>query len=223
MEDIRIEKLQRALEIAMYKITKNAHNLSYFNSINYQKNIVSLKKGVISDKKVLSTNQLALYDAFSNSIIVDFFELTNDINVEQLALLLLHELVHMMSTNRELNKMGYNDASLPLTYNEACTQWITLKLFYDNNNFEQGLANNFIYPESVKALDKAINNGLNEEILFSGFFEANIHTSISLMNSEQKSKWLDLFLEMSTSLEEKISSSDMEQLQQKIDDSKNKI
>lgn len=220
MEDIIIKKLQSAFEIACYKIMNNVNKLSYFNPTNYQKNISSLKKIIISDEKAFSTNQIALYDSFSNSIIVDFFELTSTITVEQLALLILHELVHMMSTNRELNKIGYSDDSLPLTYNEACTQWITLKLFYDNNNFEQGLTSNFIYPESVKELDRAINNGLNEEILFSGFFEADIHLSIALMSSEQKSKWLDLIMKMSINLEEKESLYGMESLQQKITDVK---
>lgn len=220
MEDIIIKKLQSAFEIACYKIVNNVNKLSYFNPTNYQKNISSLKKIIISDEKAFSTNQIALYDSFSNSIIVDFFELTSTITVEQLALLILHELVHMMSTNRELNKIGYSDDSLPLTYNEACTQWITLKLFYDNNNFKQGLTSNFIYPESVKELDRAINNELNEEILFSGFFEADIHLSIALMNSEQKSKWLELITKMVTSSEEEISLHSMKNLQQKITDVK---
>lgn len=81
-DDIRIEKLQRALEIACYKIMNNVNKLSYFNPTNYQKNISSLKKIIISDEKAFSTNQIALYDSFSNSIIVDFFELTSTITVE---------------------------------------------------------------------------------------------------------------------------------------------
>lgn len=81
-DDIRIEKLQRALEIACYKIMNNVNKLSDFNPTNYQKNISSLKKIIISDEKAFSTNQIALYDSFSNSIIVDFFELTSTITVE---------------------------------------------------------------------------------------------------------------------------------------------
>ena len=110
-----------------------------------------------------------------------------------------------------------------MVYNEACTQWLTLKLFYDNDDFEQGLVSNFIYPESVRELNILISNGINEDVIFSGFFEANINVSTMLMNNEQKSKWVDFVLKMSTSLEERVASFEMEQLQQKIADSKNKI
>ena len=71
MDDIKIEKIRKAMKLAVDKITKNVYNLSYFNAINYNKNATNLKKVVVSDEKLLSANQLAIYDSFSNTVIVD--------------------------------------------------------------------------------------------------------------------------------------------------------
>ena len=138
-----------------------------------------------------------------------------NISVENLAILILHEYIHMASTDYTRQIIGFESEILPKTYNEALTHWLALKLFYGDDKLENAVNNNIIYPNSVRQIDRLIRETSEKEI-FNHFFEADINKNSSQMSKKTRMKWVDVILKLSSSEEEKITNSGLQKIQDKI-------
>ena len=215
----KIERLKKATKNINKKFTEGLQKITYFNSANLNKNSVTFKRLLVKGEKISSAGQLALYSSKLNTLIIDEYNLNENISDEQLEILLLHEYLHMASTDLEKQVIGFESFAMPMSYNEALTQWLTLKLYYGENFIKENLQNNQIYSESVIRIDSLIEK-IGEENVFYGFFEANIDKNLKNMPKEFKSIWLDEILYLGSSNEEKIAKISMEQLENRIISSK---
>ena len=102
---------------------------------------------------------------------------------------------------------------MPITYNEALTQWLTLKLYYGKKNMEEAIQKNELYPESVRRINSLIER-VGEENIYNGFFEADIKKNLNQMPKEFKSELLDEILRFANSNEEKLSKLSIQKLEQ---------
>ena len=212
-----MENLRMATKNANKIVNENLPKLSYFNDVNFRKNAPNLKRYITKD--VLDGNQWLIYLSSSNSMIVDESRLPHqDVPIEALQLLIVHEYIHMASTDVEKGTIGFESKDLPITYNEALTQWLALKLCY-GDKIEELLPVNFVYPESVKRVHELIKD-VGEEVIFNHFFEANTKKNVSEIPKDKKDKWINTILELSTSYEEKLSKSSMDILHEKINETK---
>ena len=84
---------------------------------------------------------------------------------------------------------------------------------------QQALETNIIYPESVIKIDNLINN-IGEYTIFNGYFENDIKKSVSQMNKDSKALWLNSIMELFNSKEEKISIERLNELENKVNNSK---
>lgn len=209
-----MEKLRKATLEANKIVNQKLPQLPYFNDVNFRKNAPNLKRYITND--VLPSNQFVVYLSPSNSIVVDESKLPHEeVPIEALQLLIVHEYIHMASTNVKDQIIGFESKDLPITYNEALTQWLALKLCY-GDKLEEAIQTNFVYPESVKKVNELI-KAVGEEIIFNHFFESDIKSNINEMPIDKKSLWIDKILELSTSREEKLSASGLQELQDKVD------
>ena len=84
---------------------------------------------------------------------------------------------------------------------------------------QQALETNIIYPESVIKIDNLINN-IGEHTIFNGYFENDIKKSLSQMNKDSKALWLNSIMELFNSKEAKISIERLNELENKVNNSK---
>ena len=181
------------------------YNLKYFDKTNYENNIQDLKFELTDDEDndLFKEWQLALYEPSTNTICINANMLDMGIiNEEQLCLMLMHELVRMSSTNRKEGAIGFAHEAVPFTYNEGCTQYIALKLYYDELS-EEVLNNNSIYPISTRIIKSSV-DALGEELIFDGFFEANFKKEVDGFTPKVLDKWIDYVMEIDGSLEEQM-------------------
>ena len=217
MEDIYEQNmviLKNASNKALSLLSK-LKDLKYFDNTNYENNIKDIKFTLVSedDAKIFNNNQLALYHLDTNSIYVRESMLNSSVlNEDFVCMLLLHELIHMASTNRKKNKNGFSHDALPITYNEGCTQYITLKILYDN--MEEAINNNTVYPESTKAIKDAVDS-LGEEKMFDGFFSCDVRKHADNLNPKELDRWVDTIMVLTNSLEEKMSKESANLLQER--------
>ena len=118
----KIERLKKITKNVNNKLIENLQKLKYFNSTNFNKNIVTFKRFLISGEKISTDGQLALYSSKLNTLIIDEYNLNENISDEQLEILILHEYLHMASTDLEKQVIGFESEAMPITYNEALTQ-----------------------------------------------------------------------------------------------------
>ena len=215
MSDKNIEKLNKATKKVMQIISERIITLPYFNDKNLKINKNTLKK-ILVEGEFLPNGVVAIYITKTNTIYIQKETLEN-ITEEKLVEILLHEFIHYLSANLETKIVGFDDKTLPITYNEALTQWLTLKSLYEN--MQQALETNIIYPESVIKIDNLINN-IGEHTIFNGYFENDIKKSLSQMNKDSKALWLNSIMELFNSKEEKISIERLNELENKVNNSK---
>ena len=158
-----MENLRIATKNANKIVNEKLPQLPYFNDVNFRKNAPNLKRYITRD--VLEGNQWLVYLSSSNSMIVDESKLPHqDVPIEALQLLIVHEYIHMASTDVEKQVIGFESKDLPITYNEALSQWLALKICY-GDKMEELLQVNFVYPESVKKVHELIKD-VGEEVIF---------------------------------------------------------
>ena len=215
MSDKNIEKLNKATKKVMQIISEKIITLPYFNDKNLNINKNTLKK-ILVEGEFLPNGVVAIYITKTNTIYIQK-EILENITEEKLVEILLHEFIHYLSANLETKIVGFDDKTLPTTYNEALTQWLTLKSLYEN--MQQALETNIIYPESVIKIDNLINN-IGEYTIFNGYFENDIKKSVSQMNKDSKALWLNSIMELFNSKEEKISIERLNELENKVNNSK---
>lgn len=215
MDDKNIEKLNKATKKVMQIISKKIITLPYFNDKNLNINKNTLKK-ILVEGEFLPNDVVAIYITKTNTIYIQKETLEN-ITEKKLVEILLHEFIHYLSANLETKIVGFDDKTLPITYNEALTQWLTLKSLYEN--MQQALETNIIYPESVIKIDNLINN-IGEYTIFNGYFENDIKKSLSQMSKDSKALWLNSIMELFNSKEEKISIERLNELENKVNNSK---
>ena len=205
---INMTKLNSATSRALELLDK-LRTLSYFDSTFLDNNLKTLRKATVSNEDGISfftASQAAVYLSSINSLLLkDELLDMREINEDALTLIILHELIHMASTNLETQVIGYSNSALPVTFNEACTQYLAIKVMFEEN-MDQGLSTNFIYPESTLKI-KALIDEIGEEALYRGFFKAEVINMTNNMDKEAKSKWIDTIFEMFYTNEEKVSTS----------------
>lgn len=212
-----MENLRIATKNANKIVNEKLPQLPYFNDVNFRKNAPNLKRYITRD--VLEGNQWLVYLSSSNSMIVDESKLPHqDVPIEALQLLIVHEYIHMASTDVEKQVIGFESKDLPITYNEALSQWLALKICY-GDKMEELLQVNFVYPESVKKVHELIKD-VGEEVIFNHFFEADIEKNLKEMPKDKKKKWIDTMLDLSCSYEESLSRTSLDILHSKVNDTK---
>ena len=210
-----IERLKKATQKVNKIVLEKLQELPYFNNTNFNENLKTFKRDLIYGEKLTTDGQLALYSSRLNTLFIDENNLDEIISDELLELLILHEYLHMASTNQEKQIVGFESEAMPVTYNEALTQWLTLKLYYGQENMQEAIRNNIIYPESVKRVDSIIAN-VGEENVFNRFFEADIKKNISELPRGCRNEWLNQILFLGDSEEEKNAKLSLERLEQNI-------
>lgn len=211
----KIERLKKVTLKVNEIIRDKLPRLPYFNNANINKNLSTFKRELLYGNDLLVNNQLAAYSSKLNSLLIEEEKVNEDISDEQLEILILHEYIHMASTDIENQVVGFESNVMPVTYNEALTQWLTLKLYYGEEDMDKAIQNNILYPESVKMVDGLIKT-IGEEEMFNGFFEANIKKNTTELPKEKKDIWLDTVLQLGSSEEERVSKNGLKQLEQKI-------
>lgn len=193
------DKLRLATRIVNSIIENHLFNLSYFNKENLMCNSKTFKKVIVEDgKNFFSDNQIAIYISKTNTLAIDSRLINENITIEMLVLIILHECLHMVSFDSNTAIIGYENEALPITFNESCTQFLALKLMH-----EYGIKiENFMYVDSVSLLNKMIKD-IDEETLFSGFFKADLKLMLGKLSSEKKSTFIDYILQFSQLSEEK--------------------
>ena len=155
MEEIyeqNMEILKRATSKATQDVLK-LYDLPYFDKKNYEENKSTLKfiLALGDEGEFLSDDQVAIYVASTNSIYLkDSLLHKTLIDEEVLRMILLHELIHMASTDRKKGRVGFETDAFPITYNEGCTQFLTLKVL------DKKIEENIMYPESTKYVKEVI-------------------------------------------------------------------
>ena len=195
------------------------YNLPYFDKKNLEKNKKNIKFILIdeSDGKFFSENQSALYMNVDNSMCIKKSVLYSDVlNKDDLHTLLVHELIHMASSNTDKKKTGFAHKAFPITYNEGCTQYLTLKVLY-GEDIDKALENNHFYRESTKFIKKIVDD-IGEEKLFNGYFEANPRKSVDGFTPKELDKWTDTVMEMTRSREELLANNNIEQFKNNINE-----
>ena len=216
-EEILKESTTRINDILENKL----FNYPFFNNTNYEKNIKTFKKVICDDASYL-LNSPAVYFSSINTLVVNLRVINQEtITVEALTTLLLHEIIHMASTNLDNLNIGYisNNGGYPKIYTEAATQYLTLKLLY-GDNIEEAINNNYIYPEAVKLFSKMVDE-VGEEVVFNGFFEADPNKHREELPMDRLLVWGNYILQM-VNLEEQAYCDDIEKSVEDAIDKQNK-
>ena len=211
----KIERLKKATKNVNKKLTEGLSKLPYFNSTNLNKNAITFRRYLINGEKIVTNGQLALYSSKLNTLIIDESILEENISDEQLEILILHECVHMASTDLEKQVIGFESEAMPITYNEALTQWLTLKLYYGKKNIKEAIQKNELYSESVIRINSLIEKN-GEAIIYNGFFEADIQKNLKQFPKETKPDLIDEILFFGNSNEEKNAKISMKKLEKNI-------
>ena len=205
--------IRNAYNRATQLVTK-IYDLSYFDKTNYEKNIHDFEPVLVTEKdsKLFGQNELALYYPIINKLCIQESLLHEGVlNEDITCLVMLHEMLHMASTNREKQETGFNHEAYPITYNEGLTQYLALKIYYDN--IEEAIKNNIIYPESTTYVKKIIDE-LGEEKVFNGFFKAKARESVEKFSPKELDKFTETIMALTNSLEEKQSKENLNNFEQ---------
>ena len=209
--EIRIMKATNAVNnIIMNKVIE----LPYFNNKNLNNNISYFNKTIVEDEDILPDMYLAAYSSRINSIIVQPKDVEKATD-EQLVSILLHEHIHMLSSDMKNGNIGYNDGKEPVIFNEAATQWLTLKLINENNNMDDAIKNNVLYKESVKKIDDII-KCVGEENFYSHYFEASLKTMLEEQNEYNFDVIVNCLSDMKESNEEVLAEQELNKLKNNI-------
>ena len=234
--------LNRATARAV-ELIKKLYNLSFFDKSNYETNIKDIRFILATDDEIeeskeengfLDKNQIALYVAKINAVIIKKSLLEQGVLLDEntVCMVLLHELIHMASTDRKKGFIGLFHEALPITYNEALTQYLALKLFYtdvpskDSDNYissifsglrilDEAIDKNQFYPESVKTIRDLI-KVFGEDKIFTGFFEADARKSIDSFKPQQLDFLTDYLMVLSNSLEERMAKEELESIEKEV-------
>ena len=221
MEERFIENmnvLNTALSKAFDDINK-LYDLPYFDKENFEKNKKDLQLILVNedDGKFFGDDQAAMYLINNNSLCVKKSILNNyKVYEDALHALLLHELIHMSSTNVEKKRTGFDHDAFPITYNEGCTQYLTMKLLY-GDDIDKALEGNIFYPESTRFVKKIVDD-LGEEKVFHGYFEADARKCVDAFTPKELDIWTDTVMKMSKSNEERITRDNMNQMKENVDE-----
>ena len=209
--------LNNALSKAFKDLDK-LYDLKYFDKSNYENNKKDMGLILVDEEngKLFGKDQVAMYMP-NNSLCVKESILHNyKLDEEVIRTILLHELVHMASTNKEKGKTGFAHEAFPLVYNEGCTQYITLKLLY-GDEIDKGLSSNTFYPESTSFIRKIV-EGIGEEKLFNGFFEAKPRKSVDGFTPKELDVYIDSVMAMSMCNEEQMALDNMNQMNNNVEE-----
>ncbi len=162
------EVTQNVNNIIMQKIFK----LPYFNDKNFKANNPSFKR-ILTNGKITYNKELSkgLYLVDENQLIIN----SDTVKAE----LILHETIHMLTADRTRNIIGYKETEEYRLFNEAATQWLTIKCIKNNVNSYKG-----DYYPYVNIFNKLVED-IGEEKIFSGFFEANINKMFNELTDEE--------------------------------------
>lgn len=219
MEEIyeqNMEILKRATSKATQDVLK-LYDLPYFDKKNYEENKSTLKfiLALGDEGEFLSDDQVAIYVASTNSIYLkDSLLHKTLIDEEVLRMILLHELIHMASTDRKKGRVGFETDAFPITYNEGCTQFLTLKVL------DKKIEENIMYPESTKYVKEVIDS-LGEEKIFNGFFEAKPRKSVDGFTPKELDNWIDTIMALTRSLEEQRAKEGIKTINDQIEEYRN--
>lgn len=193
------------------------YDLPYFDRKNYEENIKDFQFVLVNEdeEKLFEENQIAMYHSGLNKILVKESMLNEGLLDEnELSIILFHELIHMASSNRKRGMIGFNHSALPITYNEGCTQYLAIKMFYEDN-IDEGLLNNRLYPQSTLAI-KNIVDLLGEEKIYRGFFSADARKEVDAFSPKELDVWIDTIISMDRSYEEEKSKENLNSLKNRI-------
>ena len=213
----KLARLDNAFTKAVEIINERLWSKKYFTSVHYLNNMGTFQKLLVS-KNDLDINSLATYLVSANILLVqeEYIDLLPD---DVLVILTIHELLHFFSANRAKNITGYKtDEFWPSSYNEGCTQWLALRLFY-GDEYKEGLKSNFVYPKSVDSIDKLVDI-FGEDVIFQGYFYNDLKMSSDLMDKSKKHIWVDIFINMGFSAEEHTFEDNIKHWQSLIDEYK---
>lgn len=204
MSQDKIEERIKAIEAKARKILEEKlPSLPYFNDANYTSNSKTLRKVVLTgSNSLMDYGQFAMYWPSKNVLTVDERSINDEVSDDFLVMFMIHELIHMASTDLKRMASGFQGSGLPASYNEALTQWLTLKIFLGDEHINESVERNTIYPESVNRAHEMVSE-LGEEVVFNGFFKADIKANVKALDENQKSKWLDNIVKFHSSNEEK--------------------
>ena len=166
MEIIDIENITKDVNKI---IINNVITLPYFNCNNYNNNIKTFKRTLITDYEQYADKlPPAFYNSKDNTLYIG--------HITFHPALLFHEMIHMLSSDIDKNICGYADNMEHYYFNEAATQYITRK-FYGNQNDGNG------YEEITDIFELMINK-YGEDVMFNGYFDSNFNKFISQFNKE---------------------------------------
>lgn len=174
---------------------KKLFDLKYFDKTNYEKNTEDFQfESIIKDYNA---------DGLKKDLL----------NEDYVCMLILNKLIFIASTNKEKNRSGFIHEALPITYNEGCRQYLTLKTLY-GESLSNYIDSCNIYPESTKEIKKLVAE-LGEEKVFDGFFSADVRKHADNLNPKELDRWVDTIMVLTNSLEEKMSKESANLLQER--------
>ena len=212
MNEKELQKLANFTKTCKDIFENEISKLPYFDSDNYIKNSKTLKRTIATDEKIIN-NVPAFYLSINNSIVFqpqDFYLFTD----EELLQLILHEHIHMASTDLDKVTIGFESKGFSVTYNEGLTQWLTLKLLYDD--MESAIEKNIFYPQTVKEIDKLVKT-IGEEKVFNGFFSANLKQNLSDLNTNDFDNVIDCMNKISESVEHNVTMANILEFKNRVE------
>lgn len=173
MEKATISEIEKITRNINDIITNKVFNLPFFNKNNYNINIKTFKRTLITD-----------YENYINKLPPAFYNSKdNTIYIGQIVFhpaLLLHEMIHMLSSDIDKKICGYADNMEHYYFNEAATQYLTRK-FFGNQNNSNG------YDEITDIFELMVKK-YGENVMFNGFFEASFNKFIEQFNEVERKK-----------------------------------
>lgn len=173
MNKLPIEEIQKITKDINGIIINDVIKLPYYNSINYDNNVKTFKRTLITDyENYIDKLPPAFYNSKDNTLYIG--------QVAFHPALLLHEMIHMLSSDINKKICGYANNMEHYYFNEAATQYITRK-YFGNQNDSNG------YEEITDIFELMVKK-YSEDKMFNGFFEANFDKFINQFNEEERKK-----------------------------------
>ena len=189
-----IELLRTADNNAFDAIIGAAVEYEWIKLDNFVKNMRGLHRSLVTDRFFGENNpySIAVYIMQTNTLVVDKHNFSNLIYHN--FTLILHEYVHILSSNLEKFITGYQIDEEHKMFNEAATQWLVCKILGIDVN------DNPIYTEPTKMFDDLV-RVFGEEKMYSGFFDADYSKFLSQFTDIEKAVIEQKVTEMNKTLE----------------------
>jgi len=173
MNKLPIEEIQKITKDINGIIINDVLKLPYYNSINYDNNVKTFKRTLITNyENYIDKLPPAFYNSKDNTLYIG--------QVAFHPALLLHEMIHMLSSDINKKICGYANNMEHYYFNEAATQYITRK-YFGNQNDSNG------YEEITDIFELMVKK-YGEDKMFNGFFEADFNKFINPFNDEERKK-----------------------------------